>query len=113
MFDHDVVTKVEEAMKDEAFAQKLFETESAEDAQKLFADKGIEFTLEELKAIAACAQNEDGELQEEALENVSGGSHWSPASDIWRIIIRGPFPRRPSIPIGLPLPKWPKFGPIW
>ena len=72
--DEKLVAKVEEVMKDESFVQQLAATEEPEEAQKLFASRGIDFTLEEVKAIAAGVQSENGELGEDDLEAVSGGS---------------------------------------
>lgn len=71
----DVTYLVEEAMKDQTFVNKLLEAKTAEEAQMVFASEGIEFTLEEVKAIGAGlrAQGVEGELAEEDLVLVAGG----------------------------------------
>jgi cellulase/cellobiase CelA1 len=93
MADQNVVAKVEEAMKDEVFAQKLAETESAEGAQKLFAEKGIDFSLEEVQAIAKSAQQQEqglsGELGEDDLEAVSGGVALTTVVTVAGVVLTG------------------------
>lgn len=71
----DVTYLVEEAMKDQTFVNKLLEAKTAEEAQMVFASEGIEFTLEEVKAIGAGlrAQCAEGELAEDELLLVNGG----------------------------------------
>ncbi len=77
---------VEKIMQDQAFVDQLSDAESAEAAQKLFASKGVEFTLEEVKAIAAGVQAENGELSEDDLEAVSGGVSLKDVDTIVKII---------------------------
>ena len=62
-------------MKDQTFVNKLMEAKTTEDAQMVFASEGIEFTLEEVKAIGAGlrAQCSEGELAEDELLLVNGG----------------------------------------
>ena len=71
----NVVNQVKEAMKDQAFAKQLLEAETVEAAQKVFASRGIEFSLEEVEAIAAGlrATEANGELSAEDLDDVAGG----------------------------------------
>ena len=71
----NIINLVEEAMKDQAFVHQLADAETVEAAQKVFATRGIEFTLDEVKAIASGlkATNESGELTDSDLENVAGG----------------------------------------
>ena len=66
--------KLNELLKDEAFVKELLEKETAEEAQKLLASKGIELTIEQLEAIqkVSKAQNNE-ELGDEQLEQVAGG----------------------------------------
>ena len=75
MENENLKAKLEEAMRDEAFVAMLGEAVTPEEAQKLFASKGIEFSLEEVKAIAKSLQvkAENSELSEDDLEAVSGG----------------------------------------
>ena len=70
-----IIAKVEEVMKDKAFAEQLFTAETAEAAQELFASRGIEFTLEEVKQIGAGLKTKLGgdELDADALDAVAGG----------------------------------------
>lgn len=69
--------KLEELMKDEAFLNAMFSKESSEEVQKLFAEKGVELTIEEVEGLAAAilqaAPEGNGELSEDALDSVAGG----------------------------------------
>lgn len=71
----NVAYMVEEAMKDQIFVNELMNAQTPEEAQKVFAAQGIEFTLEEIKQIGAGlrAQGGEGELAEEDLVLVAGG----------------------------------------
>ena len=84
--------KLKEVFADEAFVKGLFELESATDVQAALKEKGVELTEEEILGIRellikvengeisveqlelAAAQLESGELSDELLEQVSGGS---------------------------------------
>lgn len=62
---------------DRAFAEKLIELESAEEAQSFLKGEGMDFTLEELSSFADAVNKygeNEGELSDEALEGVAGGS---------------------------------------
>lgn len=82
---------VEKAMKDEAFAKQLAEADSMEAAQKLFASRGIEFTMDEIKAIAAGlrATESNGELSAEDLEDVAGGVSLGTIAAVAKIVACG------------------------
>lgn len=69
------VTKVEEVLREEGFAAKLLEMENPADVQAAFAEKGVDFTIEEVVEIGnAIASGEaTGEISEEDLDSVSGG----------------------------------------
>ena len=54
------------------FTDKLAEAETFEDTVKLFAAVGVNITEEELKEAVELA-NAEGELDENALDNVAGG----------------------------------------
>ena len=93
--------KLEELMKDEAFLDAIFSKESSEEVQKLFAEKGVELTMEEVDGLAAAilqaAPEGNGELSEDALDSVAGGTLW--------------FPRPLPFPFPFPRPrpgKWPR-----
>lgn len=73
--------KLQELFKnDQSFAEKLFSLENREEVQDFLKTKGIEFTLDEIdtikEAIIKNAPAENGELSDEALENVAGGDAW-------------------------------------
>ena len=86
------VDKLKEVFSDEAFVKSLFELESAGEVQTVLKEKGVELTEEEIFAIREmflkvadgeisvkqleqwATQAERGELSEELLEQVSGGS---------------------------------------
>lgn len=72
--------KMKKLVQDQEFMNKLLACEEPEQVQKLFADNGVEITLEEVKALgkalAGMAQS-DGELSEDDLEGVAGGSFQS------------------------------------
>lgn len=64
--------KIIEGLKtDNEFLAKLADAKDEAEAKSLFAEKGIEVTCDELKAI--CNGEVSGELDETALENVAGG----------------------------------------
>ena len=95
--------KLEELMKDEAFLDAIFSKESSEEVQKLFAEKGVELTMEAVEGLAAAvlqaAPEGNGELSEDALDSVAGG----------RRIIWLPLPIPFPIPFPIPRPgKWPR-----
>lgn len=67
--------KFMEALQDQEFAEKLLALETAEEAQAMLKEKGIEVSLEDLKAAAAyVGKSASGELSEDDLEDVAGGS---------------------------------------
>ena len=72
--------RMDELLGDVEFCNKVVMAPSIEEVQKLFAENGVEFTLEEtdefitwLRAMANMLIENDGELSEELLEAVSGG----------------------------------------
>ena len=66
--------KFAEVFADKEFAEKVLALTEPEDVQKAFADKGIDLSIEDVKAIGRMlAENQDGELSEEALLDVAGG----------------------------------------
>lgn len=68
------MTRYEELAKDQAFLNALADAETPEAMQKLFADHGIELTMDEVNAFIRLAENgKSGELNENDLANVSGG----------------------------------------
>lgn len=83
----DRIKKLQEVLKDEAFAAKLLDLEEPEDVQKELEEKGIDFSLAEIEQIGEMLRkvsegeiSEDeigkaanGELSEEELEQAAGG----------------------------------------
>ena len=66
---------LKEVLSDEAFAKSLREMETPEDVQTALKEKGVDLSIEDIKAIQNILVNqEDGELSEDDLENVAGGS---------------------------------------
>lgn len=66
---------------DEKFCEEFFTTDSEQEAQELFRRNGLELTVEEVRAVAAYLVSiakllieNGGELSEDELENISGGS---------------------------------------
>ncbi|MBQ7704553.1 MAG: hypothetical protein IJT73_03870 [Selenomonadaceae bacterium] len=68
--------KLNELLKDEAVVKELLQQETAEDAQKFLASKGVEISIEDLEKIqkALAAQDEGEEMDDSQLENVAGGA---------------------------------------
>lgn len=78
MKDHQA-KKLEEVMSNQEFVMQLLTLETPEDVQKAFEEKGVSFTLEEVKEMGAALSQEldnmnQGELSTESLETVSGGA---------------------------------------
>ena len=66
---------LKKALEDEAFVKELVEMENPEEVQAALNAKGAEITVDEVKAIAkSLSQQAEGELDEDALEDVAGGS---------------------------------------
>lgn len=69
--------KIQKLVEDQEFVTKMLSCEEPEQVQKLFADNGVEVSLEEVKALGqslATMAESDGELSEDDLEGVAGGS---------------------------------------
>lgn len=68
------IEKVQALMNDTEFVKKISAMEDPEDVQKAFAEKGVDFTLDEIGQIAEMvAGNEGEELTEGQMDAVSGG----------------------------------------
>jgi predicted ribosomally synthesized peptide with nif11-like leader len=68
--------KVKEIFSDEAFVTSLLKIEAPEDVQKALKTKGLELSIEEIKAIGAVlekAAEKGASLSEADLEKVAGG----------------------------------------
>ena len=65
---------LEKVLADEAFVKELVEMENPEDVRDALNAKGAEVTTEEVQQIAkSLSQQAEGELDEDALEDVAGG----------------------------------------
>lgn len=66
--------KIRELFSDEAFVGSILEMDTAEDVQKALSKKGLDLSLEEINTIRTSLEHEEGELSEDQLEDVAGGS---------------------------------------
>lgn len=85
----------------EALKEKLGKAESMEDVVRAFSEEGIEVSAEQLEAMLNQVTSADGEISEEALDHVSGGTHLFPW---WKHLSR-PFPLPVPRPFPHPRPK--------
>ena len=74
----ELEAKLKEAFSDEKFVQELFSLEEPEDARKKLAERGVEMSLDEVKALpkaieVAQKQQSGEELSEDELDDVAGG----------------------------------------
>lgn len=66
---------IKEVLSDTDFANFLLEMETPEEVQTALKDKGIDLTLADISAIQnILTEQAEGELSEDELENVAGGS---------------------------------------
>ena len=66
--------KIKEVFSDEEFVKSLVAMETPEEVQKALAEKGIDLSIDEIKAVAELLEKRaNGELTDEDLENVAGG----------------------------------------
>lgn len=90
--------KIKKLVEDQAFVQKMLSCQEPEQVQALFADNGVEIPLEDVKALGkalAGMAESDGELSEDDLEGVAGGSFQSVFRDIVSILSYG-APKTPT-----------------
>lgn len=79
MVREEVVNQIKALEGDKAFFEDLFAQDTPEKIQAKFASKGIELTLDEVKEIVSTtveameSTSGSNELDETALDNVSGG----------------------------------------
>lgn len=64
---------LKKVMGDSEFVETIVAMEDPADVQKAFADKGVDFTIDEINMIARQAFGGDDELDENELEDVAGG----------------------------------------
>ncbi len=66
---------LKDILSDADFVKSLAALENPEDVQAALKEKGVELTLEDIAAIQNILENSnEGELSEDDLENVAGGS---------------------------------------
>ena len=100
------IERLKEVFSDEAFVKSLFELETVAEVQAALQEKGIELTEEEILGVRDllikveeggisaeqlekwAAQIESGELSEEMLEQVSGGSITLVGAAVVSLLIR-------------------------
>lgn len=65
----------QKALEDKAFVEKLLSLEEPEDVQKAYAEKGVEFSIDEVKAMGQMLAADSGEAELDAnqLDAVAGG----------------------------------------
>jgi len=71
--EKDLRFKVQEAMKDAEWIEKVRQTKPTEELCSLFGQKGIEVSEQEVKKLVSRITNNIIELNDEELEQVSGG----------------------------------------
>lgn len=89
--------KIKALVEDQVFVNKTLSCQEPEQVQALFAENGVELSLEEVKAIGqglAAMSESDGELNEDDLEGVAGGSLKSIMSQL-EYILHVDAPRAP------------------
>lgn len=68
------IEKIKDLMDNKNFVSKITAMEDPEQVQAAFAENGVDFTLEQINQIAELVINNNAEeLNEDALEAVSGG----------------------------------------
>ncbi len=65
---------IQELFFNDAFISSLIELETAEDVQKTLADKGVELTVDEIKILKVALVDNDGELTEDKLGELTDTS---------------------------------------
>ena len=74
----DALKKLEGLQNVEAFEQEMTAVNSVEEMQKLLSKYGVEMSAEEIESLAQDANKVEGELNEDALDDVAGGVSFSP-----------------------------------
>lgn len=74
MNNTEIESKISELCKDEGFIEKLAAADSADAFAALIRNAGIEITAEEADKVYSSLKNaENGELPDDALDEISGG----------------------------------------
>lgn len=76
---------------DPTLAGKLFALETPEEVQSLLKEQGLEFSLDEIHTfkdalVKAAARQNSGELSDEDLEDVAGGSFKREAQQLYNYV---------------------------
>jgi len=91
--------RIKEVFSDEEFVKELFSKETPEEAKALLEEKDIDFSVEDLIKLREIiiakmeqqASSEEGELGEDELKNVSGGTLTFIISLIVSIVVNAAF----------------------
>ena len=67
------LNKVNKLLENKDFFEKISEMKNAEDVMKTFKEKGVELSIEDIKELERMNHKAIEEMNEEGLENVSGG----------------------------------------
>jgi len=79
--------KLEAAMKEDAFVEKMNATTTANEVKAVLDAEGINFSMEEIEIIRttlAKAMSENGEISENDLEDVAGGGTFTLVEISWK-----------------------------
>ena len=83
MMTNEIRKMIEEkALTDDRFLTNLITAKDIEETQKVLAENGFEFSVEEIRGFCeegktlVMEANDEGELSEDALEAVAGGGKW-------------------------------------
>ena len=83
--DANMMKKLQELLESEAFGKEIENVQSAEELQSAFAAHGVDMTVEEVEEVcAAIVAKNEGTLDENALEQVSGGVAFLTAAAVCR-----------------------------
>lgn len=95
--------RLEELLSNQKFIDALGAADKAEEVIRIFAEQDVEVTKEDAEALLAARDKAtEGELNEDALDSVAGGSKWWIGRFIFPIIPLIPCPRPP-------LPRYPRW----
>jgi len=89
MLEMSSLDMLKDALEDEQFAHSLGSVSTESEFVALLAEKGIELTSEEASACYESfveGESDDGELDAESLDDVSGGISWRTAIKIARAL---------------------------
>lgn len=86
-FTKSAKDKVEPIKEEESLCHALEQAETPEEICRLLAEKGIEITVDEVVRLAIYSNRPDAELNEETLEEISGGKAMIAMRDIRTVAV--------------------------